>query len=98
VPNETIVASEGLEAYLDELFDSLTVKNDISVIKQEIFVFIADMIQKHSDKIAALESIIIIFEASNAMLEIHTANLEQAKKIVSSTSQIMLEDRWRWSP
>ena len=45
------------------------------------------MIQKHSDKIAALESIIIIFEASNAMLEIHTANLEQAKKIVSSTSK-----------
>ena len=33
-PNETIVASEGLKAYLDELFDSLAVKNDISVIKQ----------------------------------------------------------------
>ena len=40
VPNETIVASEGLEAYLDELFDSLAVKNDISVIKQEILVLL----------------------------------------------------------
>ena len=75
-PNENMVVSEELKSYLDERFDNLAVKNDISAMKQEIMALITDMMQKHGEKIASLESKINVLEANNAMLESHVAHLK----------------------
>ena len=50
-----MVASDELKAYLDERFDSLPMRNDISAMKQEILGLITDMMHKHGEKIASLE-------------------------------------------
>ena len=75
-PNENMVVSEELKAYLDERFDNLPMKNDISAMKQEILGLITDMMHKHGEKIASLESKINVLEANNAVLESHVAHLK----------------------
>ena len=51
-------------------------KSDISAMKQEILGFITDMMYKHGEKIASLESKINVLETKNAVLESLIAHLK----------------------
>ena len=74
-PNENMVVSEELKSYLDEQFDNLADKNDISAMKQEVMASITNMVKEQGDKLTALEETIDVLEAKNAMLESHVVQL-----------------------
>ena len=62
-----MVVSEELKSYLDEQFNSLADKNDISAMKEEVIALITNMSKEYGDKISALETKIVVLEAKNAM-------------------------------
>ena len=66
-PNENMVVSEELKSYLDEQFNSLADKNDISAMKEQVMALITNMSKEYGDKISALETKIVVLEAKNAM-------------------------------
>ena len=75
-PNENMVVSEELKSYLDEQFNSLADKNDISAMKEQVMALITNMSKEYGDKISALETKIDVLEAKNATLESHVTQLQ----------------------